>query len=896
MCLFGVILVKNVAAALTRSCWERLQNSFINDSLLLLVGTSHHADNMWILESNGDFLRGKRMWLKPGKKYLFGRVRKDGVNLAIDHKTVSRKHFLITISEVKDGDVGNVHARTTVAIEDLASKAGTNVDGELISSASKILKKDVTSVRPGSCPHELVVTWLPCVLTYGLNKKDIKNGLLQTKQARMKELDVKVVNEYLPGQTTHMISQKRNTPRTLQALIEGKPLVSEAFVDDLIYASTPSDLEAEESFCNLEADFDEGWPDESKYLPPAGKEPTKKPDDAYSPNPERAKVFEKHTFFFFDQAQYDMLLPPITVGHGKALFFEIKEKTTKIEDALTFIHNAIGTSGIAVIVKLTEQEESLRGNFIEKLCVKLGQQNTEQAALLDAILANDASSLHKPLRQATTSDRPINGDRGEASPQLQAEAVSQSLPSQPKTANGVQNSARTSSSSLSPVPDSAVTSQQTNAQGIQEPSQQSQQSATEDANPRPRKRARFAPVLETVKAFDDDFDPKAAVPYEDDEIEDEEEVADSPPQHSQPRGSQKSRTATTQTHVKQEPVSPCHRKGSVASFGDESDDGLDDFLPGAAAMKREQKEAEAKAIREGRPLKINGPPKSEVVAKPRKASKTIDVREASRAKRDADEEKARKAREELKEMQKNEEGNTGPRDLVKIQTFDLPVRGNGSSVNGYRGEAWKPEWNGRKNFKGFRRAGDDANGTTKRDKIIVPIVPWSQGAVSRQHANAIENGNQRSQKTTSQNHAKSKSTPAARRRQQSRHDSDSEEQDQVSNVDENDHISPETARLQKEAEDVLDHPVDITEPRQTRHGDSQDQSSSRASAGKKTTRSAKRPASSTPTGRSSTAKKQKTQPIVVADDSDSPAHEDDDDDSDDNKFTFGVSKKFRQRK
>jgi len=55
--------------------------------------------NMWILQSDGDFLQGielllscsvrdyvwfsyqelgKRLWLKPGRKYLFGRVKQDG--------------------------------------------------------------------------------------------------------------------------------------------------------------------------------------------------------------------------------------------------------------------------------------------------------------------------------------------------------------------------------------------------------------------------------------------------------------------------------------------------------------------------------------------------------------------------------------------------------------------------------------------------------------------------------------------------------------------------------------------------------------------------------------------------------------------------------------------------
>jgi hypothetical protein len=33
---------------------------------------------MWILDSEGDFLEGKRVWLRPGKKYLFGRIKREG--------------------------------------------------------------------------------------------------------------------------------------------------------------------------------------------------------------------------------------------------------------------------------------------------------------------------------------------------------------------------------------------------------------------------------------------------------------------------------------------------------------------------------------------------------------------------------------------------------------------------------------------------------------------------------------------------------------------------------------------------------------------------------------------------------------------------------------------------
>lgn len=91
------------------------------------------------------------MWLKPGQKYLFGRVRKDGVLFAIDHKTVSRRHFVIEVDDVADGDAGNLHARTKIRIIDQGSKSGTSVNGDQpIKGTSKELKQEENSVRPGT--------------------------------------------------------------------------------------------------------------------------------------------------------------------------------------------------------------------------------------------------------------------------------------------------------------------------------------------------------------------------------------------------------------------------------------------------------------------------------------------------------------------------------------------------------------------------------------------------------------------------------------------------------------------------------------------------------------------------------------------------------------------------
>ncbi|KAK5943585.1 hypothetical protein PMZ80_004593 [Knufia obscura] len=855
---------------------------------------------MWILESNGDFLQGKRMWLKPGKKYLFGRVKKDGVRFAIDHKTVSRKHFVITVDEVKDEDIGRVLARTKITISDENSKAGTNIDGELIKNKSQELKNAVTSIRPGSCPHELLITWLPCTFTFGLLKKEIKNGVLKTKQERVKELDIKAISDYVTGQTTHLVAQKRNTPKGLQALIEGKPIVSEAYIDALIYASTPTDLQEEENLSPLEIDFDDAWPDPTQHLPPAGKEPTNKPAEAYKPDSARAKVFEKYTFFFFDQTQYDALLPPITTGHGKVLIFKVKQDTTTLEEGMIFVRNAVGTHGRAIIIKLNETPDMQPWlvEYIEDLCSKLGQEPAIQSDLLDTILANDASQLCKPRSRPSSSTRLAGSTSQSASAKSQKSQVNGHREGSSKAFVSDSRIREASLEAPSAAPLSRGQSADPDAV-----SSNTQQSSMQDDNPRPRKRPRFVPAKKALDPFDDDFNPDTIAAY------DEEPSIVQTQNRTQRTG--RSQVEEDDIHVKEEPTPRAHQhKSPTPAEVADSDDDLDELLPAGAAMRKEKQRQELEAKEKGLPVKsAMSQGNSLAKAKPKKEVKLLDVRGAARAQREAEEEANKKERQEFDDLQAEDEGMSGPANLVQVTEYKLPVREKSSNgTNGYRGEAWKPEWDGRKNFKGFRRARDVANGTAgsarrPRDKIIVPLVSvkkdtyglgdkyWEKTEEDKERAAREKERKKRASQRSSQ--SQKQSSRPSQRSATVNGDSDSDGS-QVQVEDDTEQVSPETARLQHEAEGVLHHAVDIDAPRQTRGGDTQTQSTKRSTAStSRSTKGAKRPASSTPTGRAATAKKQKTLPVTVVHDSDS---DEQDDDSDDMKFKFGRGRKARAAK
>ncbi|EER40128.1 DNA damage response protein RcaA [Histoplasma capsulatum H143] len=197
---------------------------------------------MWILSSDGDFLRGtpsaslspstlvwglltllvvgKRVWLKPGKQYLFGRVKKNGVHHAIDNVTISRQHLVIEVGQVKPGDGLHVHAKSRLKVTDQKTKCGTIIDGEPIKGLSKELSKDEHIIQIGKYPHPLRIKWHPVVLSFSLPSKT--NDPLSQARSSLEELDIKTVVPYVVGKTTHVVQNKRNTSKGLQALINGR--------------------------------------------------------------------------------------------------------------------------------------------------------------------------------------------------------------------------------------------------------------------------------------------------------------------------------------------------------------------------------------------------------------------------------------------------------------------------------------------------------------------------------------------------------------------------------------------------------------------------------------------------------------------------------------------------
>ncbi|KAL8835409.1 MAG: hypothetical protein Q9170_003338, partial [Blastenia crenularia] len=249
----------------------------------------------------------------------------------------------------------------------------------------------------------------------GKNSKDLKTGKdpLAALRTRLEDTDIKVFSNYVIEKTTHVVQAKRNTAKGLQALINGKYIVTDSFIDALIYATTPTDLDIDESLSPLEEDFDKNWPDAMQYVPPRGNEPRERPIEKFAPDSERMNVFEGYTVVVCDKAQFESLQAPITNGGGKVLYFQLKPGQTTTDELVGFIKNVAGEKGLGeledgsegkgvVVVKFRGGKDDFdwAARLGTEASLALDLRFIEQNEFLDAILMNDASVLRRPLEVA----------------------------------------------------------------------------------------------------------------------------------------------------------------------------------------------------------------------------------------------------------------------------------------------------------------------------------------------------------------------------------------------------------------------------------------------------------------------------------------------------------------
>ncbi|KAH7155724.1 hypothetical protein B0J13DRAFT_435981 [Dactylonectria estremocensis] len=638
---------------------------------------------MWLLENEAAF-DGRRLWLRPGKTYLFGRTAAEPGQLAISHNTISRKHLTITVDTVEDGRSQNPKYRSTLTIEDLKTKTGTIVNGERVKGKKYEVSTPSAEITMGKCPNKFRLTWTPVEFAFVFTSKEMQKNPLAQLQQRFEQMDIKLMTDFT-NTTTHVVSKKRNTAKGLQALINGKYIVNESFLDAVAEAgSIPEGADATESSA-LERDFHSYWPVAMEHLPPPGGEPVQRPDAIYTPDIERNEIFSGYTFIFYDKTQYNNLLAPITSGTGKALLGDVVPNQTEVDDFVQYVKHVAGEKGLGafddgsegkgvVLVRYLPSKGSgvnWYTEFITAVSLRLDHRPVEQSEFLEAILIKDASILRRPLEVESTQN--TQEPRGAGS-RVQPDSAPQT------TCNNVEED--------TPAPE-----------------------PVEESQPAPRRTRTRRTVKRRFAGFDDDADVDMddvppAVPVVESHPPAEEEGLfvsqdpDAPPPREDARNTRQSQ-----------------RKRHASPIPE--DDLMEGMGTAAARFKRQRLE---------RGEDLDAPtPETEQPAetvKPelkKKIKKEFDILAMAAQNREQEEARARAEKEDLANLPDDVDLSEIRRlNIVEEIEVRAPASHSRSREQDVLSGRWNPKWNGMQNFKKFRKRGE----TTGRPpaRVIVALA------------------------------------------------------------------------------------------------------------------------------------------------------------------------------
>ncbi|KAG8360587.1 hypothetical protein FVEN_g1419 [Fusarium venenatum] len=652
---------------------------------------------MWILE-NFEAFEGRKLWLRPGKTYLFGRTAAEPGQLAISHNTISRKHLTITVSPVEPGQSHNPSSRSTLTIEDLATKIGTVVNGEKIKGTQKVVEGDKAEFTMGKCPNKFCISWEPIVFAFSFTSKELQTDPLATLRERFEQLDIKIVHEYV-NTTTHVVSKKRNTAKGLQALINGKHIVTETFLDAVVEAGTLPEGAEPTELSPLEQDLIQNWPDALQHLPPRGGEPVQHPNSTYAPDTGRRDIFEGYTFIFYDQVQYNNLLAPVTSGGGKALIRKVVPMETEVDEFVQYVKGVAGEKGLGafddgsegkgvVVVRFIPSKGATTDwyvKFFQTVSLRLDHRPIEQSEFLEAILIKDASILRRPLEvESSHNTQEPNHTQQEA-----------------EVSGGSQN-LNTQAQPLQPAEETQAAPRRGRTRktvkrrfaGFDDESDIDMDSIPPAPAPAP------APVPEARPRTR----PTTQVQPEEEEEEEEEGLFVSQEVDVPPEPQPSSNTRSSQRKRKASPIP--------------EDDLMDGMTTAAEKFKRQRIERGEDMDEPAEQMEVQ---KEETVPTPKKKiKKEFDILAIAAQNKEKEEARARAEKEDLANLPDDV-------DLAEIRRLNIveemevrqPAQGR-TREQDIRDGRWNPKWNGMKNFKKFRPRGEVAGRQPAR--TIVPLI------------------------------------------------------------------------------------------------------------------------------------------------------------------------------
>ena len=364
-----------------------------------------------------------------------------------------------------------------------------------------------------------------------------------------------------------------------------------------------------------------------------------------------------------------------------------------------------------------------------------------------------------------------------------------------------------------------------------------------ESPPRKRLRTRAAPVTR-FKAFADAFNMDDIPSYDpvDEDIE------------SQTLPSQGGDMTPKSVENESGAVNGDAGRGSKRARSPEEIDMMDGLLPAAAAMKRRKLEHPQKQDKSATSSNNSA---NERLSKNAKAKTQIDVRKAARERREAEEAAAKRDQEALEEIN-GDMTIDEMKKLAVIEVMELPTRETPSrSTDAESHGRWDERWNGRKNFKRFRRHGEPTTNVRRLGQnVIVPLVEVAQKSygIGESYWSSSRNQEDDSSRRTGR-----RAEPTSQTQDHTQGEAPASTQTQTQSVTQ-ESTSPTTTRLQQEAAAIVGA-IDIDRPRKTRLADKtqRSQQTMNLTRGKQPSSSTARPA----------AKKQKTIRTKAASESDS---------------------------
>ncbi|KAK4508161.1 hypothetical protein PRZ48_001899 [Zasmidium cellare] len=684
---------------------------------------------MWLLSyvaGDQNVLEGKRLWLRPGTGHLFGRTSSKPTtgerSVYINDHAISRKHVTFRVAAPSSGSSTRLQERTAVTIVD-GSKKGTYIDKEKIVQGEKVVdgSQGHYMIRLGETQHTLKLEWKEVVLCFtNLSRGAKKSGsALAEEKQKLEGCDVKLATDYVTNTTTHVVAKKRNTSAGLQALVQGKWVVTSSWVDAL--AEVVKKKGPEEA-SPLEEDFDGAWPKEVDFIVPASGEPNPRPNDYLKPDLERMEVFAGYTFVFLSPTQYESLFPVVAGGGGKALQMDFQLGQTTVDDVVDLVKGLLGKKkgggqlllsqepgpGGIVIVRMVEKEDNREAMapLMEELSITLNQRTIEQSELLDAILTKNATVLRQPLRGVSQSVRP------EQSQSRDAPVTSSSFPRPPPRETPVEvrdSPPADTQAAARPGRDSQMQSQQ---------QPQAEQAPAEDAPPTRRRNRRM--VTAPRKIDFDDWDPSQFAAPESSVQEPSASYQDA------------SQAASVQAMDVDEPAAEATQRQTQTQKRPAEkqlvkEEEIDETLyPGMAAMKRRKTEAQRKGKASQQPT-----PEPEASAAAGKAAKgkngkvktedKEDIKTRIKKRREEEEEARRKDHEALEEAMTADLANMKVEHVV--ETFEPPAAPVQATQT--QSTSQNPAWNGRPNFKKFRSnkrpRGDELERPDTQQRLLISL-------------------------------------------------------------------------------------------------------------------------------------------------------------------------------